>query len=142
MRPTAGLQRFALLDIIIYCVGFLRCLVPTIPGDAKASMRGTGNKLAPRFFVSIRFVQVAHEQKSTSIMKISLKIDGVLDADCTPEFNGKVLNVYTSKGNPDQSLEVIIDEIPSVESVPSQVFVCFDKHTTSASVLKTIIYKN
>ncbi len=75
-------------------------------------------------------------------MKISLKIDGVLDADCTPEFNGKVLNVYTSKGNPDQSLEVIIDEIPSVESVPSQVFVCFDKHTTSASVMKTIIYKN
>lgn len=60
-------------------MGFLRCLVPTIPGDAKASMRGTGNKLAPRFFVSIRFVQVAHEQAKYMSLKF-IECTGLLES--------------------------------------------------------------
>lgn len=80
-------------------------------------------------------------------MKISLKIDGVLDADCTPEFNGKVLIVHTSKeySYGDQSLEVIIeDEFLGLEgiTIPSAVHVIFDKEPIATSVMCSVHFKN
>ncbi len=79
-------------------------------------------------------------------MKVSLKIDGVLDADCTPKFNGKTLIVHTSKENPnsDHELEVILedDEFGFGVDIPAGILVCFDKDRRLSNVWNTISFKS